>query len=169
MTASFRTGEIGDAEILSRIFAETFHETFAHLYSVENLDRFLTSKTPEAFARDLADSAFTYRVAMIGSELCGYVKLGPAQLPTDAPEETLEICQIYVLCAYHGQGIAQQLIDWAKAAARQRGARFLQLGVFPENHRARRFYMRNGFVDVGPTLFMVGDQADEDMIMRASL
>jgi hypothetical protein len=38
-----------------------------------------------------------------------------------------------------------------------------------ENPRARRFYARHGFEEVAPYHFMVGDQADEDILCRARL
>ena len=67
---------------------------------------------------------------------------------------------------HHGAGIAARLMDWALDEARRRGAEELYLTVFVENHRARRFYERYDFVPVGRYDFMVGSQADEDVIMR---
>ena len=60
----------------------------------------------------------------------------------------------------------RQLMDWAMEEARVRGAREMFLTVYTDNHRARRFYERYGFTEVGPYHFMVGEQADEDIIMR---
>jgi RimJ/RimL family protein N-acetyltransferase len=60
-------------------------------------------------------------------------------------------------------------MDWAVAEARQRGMDELYLTVFTENHRARRFYDRYDFVPVGSYEFMVGNQADEDIIMMKAL
>ena len=37
------------------------------------------------------------------------------------------------------------------------------------NHRARRFYERYGFEEIGVYTFMVGDHADEDHLMRLAL
>jgi ribosomal protein S18 acetylase RimI-like enzyme len=59
------------------------------------------------------------------------------------------------------------MMDWAIDRARARGASRLYLGVWRENHRAQRFYARNGFVKVGEYHFPVGAQLDEeDIIVR---
>ncbi|GAA3260048.1 hypothetical protein GCM10020258_22280 [Sphingomonas yabuuchiae] len=43
------------------------------------------------------------------------------------------------------------------------------LSVYVDNHRAKAFYARYGFVDVGRYDFPVGGTIDEDRIMRLSL
>jgi GNAT superfamily N-acetyltransferase len=77
--------------------------------------------------------------------------------------------QLYVLGAWHGTGVAATLMDWAIETSRAEGAQDLYLSVFIENHRARRFYEKRGFNRVGTYTFMVGEQADEDDLMRLAL
>ena len=60
-------------------------------------------------------------------------------------------------------------MDWALAEAATRGVEEMYLTVFTENHRARRFYDRYGFIPVGRYDFMVGSHADEDIIMMKAL
>ena len=60
-------------------------------------------------------------------------------------------------------------MDWTYAKARELGGDMLYLSVFVDNHRARRFYDRHGFGEVGPYAFMVGDHVDDDIIMRRPL
>lgn len=60
-------------------------------------------------------------------------------------------------------------MDWTIATARARGASELILSVYVDNHRAKAFYTRYGFVDIGRYDFPVGDTIDEDRIMRLSL
>jgi len=99
----------------------------------------------------------------------GYVKLGPQKLPLETDRPALLLDQLYILKEYHGVGIAHGLIDWALDEARNRGAEELYLTVYIDNNRARRFYDRYGFEAVGRYDFMVGSQADEDVIMKKSL
>jgi ribosomal protein S18 acetylase RimI-like enzyme len=45
----------------------------------------------------------------------------------------------------------------------------MYLSVFIDNERARRFYTKYGFEDVGRYAFMVGDHEDTDVVMRRAL
>lgn len=165
----YRDVTLADSALVAGLFARSFVETFGHLYAREDLDDFLSGVTAEAFAAEIADPAFALRIAEADGEPVGFAKLGPPSLPVETPPGTLELRQIYVLKPWQGQGVAQQLYDWAESQARARGATHLQLTVYVDNHRARRFYDRRGFVAVGRYDFMVGKQADEDIIMRARL
>ena len=70
---------------------------------------------------------------------------------------------------WHGAGVAAELMDWAIANARERGAPELYLSVFDHNHRAKTFYARYGFADIGPCEFRVGNQIDEDRMWKRAL
>jgi GNAT superfamily N-acetyltransferase len=104
-----------------------------------------------------------------GDRPAGYCKLGPPSLPFEVTGPTQELRQLYVLKPWHGAGIAAALMDWALDQARLRGAEQMFLSVFTDNHRARRFYARYGFEEVGTYHFMVGSHADDDIILRLKL
>jgi ribosomal protein S18 acetylase RimI-like enzyme len=169
MKADFRAGVAADAATIDRIFRKSFCDAFGHLYRDEDLQTFLAKFTHEAWLRELASPEYAFRLAEADGETLGYVKIGPLDLPTQPRGAALEIKQFYVLAAWQGRGVAQQLMEWALAEARARGAEELYLSVYTGNPRARRFYERYGFDGVGPNAFMVGEQADEDIIMRLTL
>jgi len=169
MTMSYRQGAVADIPDVDRIFRASFCDTFAHLYSAENLAAFLAKFTPEAWRGEVEDPAYAFRIADVGGKAVGYVKLGPSNLPIDSDGPAMELRQLYLLREHHGVGIAQELMDWAIDEARRRGARELYLTVYIDNHRAKRVYERFGFVEVGQYDFMVGDQADHDIIMKKDL
>ena len=81
----------------------------------------------------------------------------------------IELRQLYLADAAQGTGLAQRMMDWAIATARERGAAEVFLSVYVDNDRARRFYERYGFVRVGRYDFMVGNHRDEDDLMRLAL
>jgi len=169
MTVSYRDADAADAALIANLFASSFCETFAHLYKPEDLAAFLDAVNEAGFAAELADPSFYFRIAEADGAPVGFAKLGKATLPVETPADTLELWQIYVLERWQGSGIGPALFDWAAARARDRGARHLQLTVYVDNHRAKAFYERRGFVEVGRYDFMVGNHADEDIIMRVAL
>ena len=99
----------------------------------------------------------------------GYAKRGPPHLPFTPRGTPTELRQLYVLGPWQGAGVAATLIEWVIDSARRSGADELYLSVFTDNHRARRFYEKYGFVAEGTYAFMVGTHADQDIVMRLAL
>ena len=166
---SYRGARAADAAVIDRIFDTSFCDTFAHLYSSEDLESFRSSFAIADWERELEDPRFAFRIAEAEGVPVGYLKLGPMKLPVETDRPALLLDQLYVLKGHHGTGIAQALMDWALEEARSRGAQQLYLTVYIDNHRARAFYDRYGFEAVGRYDFMVGNHADEDVIMRKAL
>ena len=168
MTITYRDATSADLTAIDRVFRASFCDTFAHLYRPDDLAAFLGQFTPEAWAGEFADPGYRFRVAEDG-EIVGYLKLGPSTLPIQTEKSAIELRQIYLLKDYHGRGLAHALTDWAIEEALGQGFEELYLTVYTDNHRAKRFYESYGFEEVGPYAFMVGSQADEDIIMRKPL
>jgi GNAT superfamily N-acetyltransferase len=166
---AYRDAALADAAALATLGADSFVETFGHLYTPADLALFLENHTVASWSAELADPAFTVRIAEEGGAMIGDAKLGPAHLPFTPASAAIELRQFYVLGPWHGKGVAAQLMEWVIAAARDRHAGELFLSVFTDNHRARRFYARYGFEPVGTYAFMVGTHADEDIVMRLAL
>ena len=167
----FRDAVASDAAALSVIGAQSFIDTFGHLYQPADLALFLTKHDVAHWAADLADPTLSIRIGEAGSAAAAYAKVSPVDLPVerDASRHALELKQFYVLGPWHGSGVAATLMDWVLAEARERGAHDLYLSVFTQNNRARRFYERYGFEVIGQWAFMVGDHPDEDYLMRLRL
>ena len=169
MTVEYRNAGIEDANRLARLGASTFTHTFGHLYQPDDLALFLQNHSVAAWERELTDPAFEVRVAEAGGDMVGYAKLGPPHLPFEPRGEAAELRQLYVVEEVKGQGVAHALMDWVIDRARDRRADHLYLSVFTDNHRARRFYEKLGFEAEGTYHFMVGNHADDDIVMRLKL
>ncbi|MDT8759014.1 GNAT family N-acetyltransferase [Sphingomonas psychrotolerans] len=166
---SYRDATAADLPAIDALFRESFIATFGHLYSPENLAAFLARFTPDAWAEEFATPGLAFRLAEDEGGLIGYCKIGPVTLPVAPGPDPVELRQLYLRERGKGSGAAQALMDWALATARARGAATLWLSVYIDNHRAKRFYERYGFVDRGRYAFMVGDHADEDRLMSLDL
>ncbi|MES2119600.1 MAG: GNAT family N-acetyltransferase [Pseudomonadota bacterium] len=169
MTIAYRPATAADLPAIDALFRSSFTDTFAHLYKPEDLSLFFADFTPEAWAEEFADLSYGWLLAEEGGQLAGFVKLGPPSVPVDSRADRLELRQIYIDKTWHGRGIAPVLMDWAIGEAKARGVHEIYLTVYVDNHRARRVYDRYGFEPVGSYSFMVGNHADEDIIMRLTL
>ena len=165
----YRDATPDDAELMALIGPQTFTETFGHLYTPENLAAFLENHSVANWRGELGDPAYAVRIAEDAGVAAGFAKVGPPSLPFEAQGPAAELRQLYVLKPWQGAGIAATLMDWAIEEARRRGAAEMFLSVFVDNHRARRFYARYGFEQVGTYDFMVGTHADLDLVMRLKL
>lgn len=169
MTATLRPATVADAEAIAALMATCFTATFGHLYDPADLAAFLDALTLERWRAELADPAFAFLLAEQDGAAVGFAKLGPHALPVTPAGPMIELRQLYLVAGQQGSGLAARMMDWVIATARARGAQELFLSVYVDNHRARRFYERYGFEEVGIYTFMVGNHADEDHLMRLAL
>lgn len=162
-----RFAEPSDAGALAAFAAETFRDAFGADNRPDDLARFLAeSYGPAHQARELADPAYATLVAERDGAFVAYAQLreGAAPACVHGPRP-LEVLRFYVARAWHGRGLAQQLMQRVTDVARDRGARTLWLGVWERNPRAQAFYRKAGFADVGAQVFMVGADAQADRVM----
>ncbi len=164
---TIRLGVPTDAAALAELAARTFRDT----YAADNRPEDLAQHLAEAYGslqqgRELADANIVTLLAQQGDELAGYAQLrfgpAPACVDGDAP---IELMRFYILQPWHGKGIAQSLMSRVDEEAVRIGARTLWLSVWERNERAKAFYRRSGFVDVGVGVFMVGTAAQNDRVM----
>ena len=166
----YRPATAADAADLREVATQAYTETFRGLYRQGDLDAFLPAAFgPTGLQAHVTDPAFTIRVATDGGTIIGFAKLGPVAFPGDWSPGAVELHQLYVLSSHLGEGVGPALMDWAIDTARAGGGTELVLSVYVDNHRAKRFYARYGFVDIGRYDFAVGSTIDEDRLMRLFL
>ncbi|MBX3479559.1 MAG: GNAT family N-acetyltransferase [Caulobacter sp.] len=167
-TPTIRRAVPADAETLSRIGAETFSETFGHLYPPQDLSRFLrTAYSLESTRADLADPTRALWLVEADGEAIGYALAGLCTLPhPDVTEDCGEVKRIYLRKGRQGGGLGGRLLAEALAWLERDGPRQLWIGVWSENHGAQRFYRRLGFEKAGEYFFDVGETHDLEFILR---
>lgn len=171
-TIRFFTPAEGFASALGSMARQAFSDTFAHLYDPTPFTQFLNEAYGPSgkMERDFADPLIRWLVAAVNDEPIGYAKLSPLSAPAPAPQPgAMELQQIYVLKPWHGRGIAEELMNWAIDTARAAGAPEIYLTVFDHNIRAKRFYTRHGFFEVGRCTFTLGTRVDDDRVWRKTL
>lgn len=161
-----------DFQRLLPVARHIFTATFAHDYDKSEFEAFCDKVywLGGSMSRDFDAADVHWQVATVAGAPIGYAKLTPLRAPAaDALPNSLELQQIYVLPYWHGTGVADRLIRWGIATALQLEAPEIYLTVFDHNERAKRFYARHGFEEVGRCTFQLGDRIDDDRIWRRSL
>ena len=162
---------VSDVSILRGIARDTFIETFSEANKAEDMERYLTENfSEEQLARELSNPDSFFYVAEVNGHVVGYLKLNTARAQTEPQAaDALEIERIYVLGSYHGGGVGQALYHHAMSVAEDRKASYVWLGVWEHNHRALRFYEKNGFTAFGTHIFQLGNDQQTDILMQKSV
>ncbi|NWK97225.1 GNAT family N-acetyltransferase [Sphingobium lactosutens] len=168
----WRRAEPGDAAALSILGGATFLASFAHDHpGAALLAHIQGAHGAPYYEAALADPEQTILIGEtpLGAPV-GYAMMMPPDLPvpTDATQD-LELKRIYLLAGWQGGGRGDALMGLVEEEARRRGAKRLLLAVYPQNERARRFYARHGFAQIGDMVFMVGDVPFRDLIYTRML
>ena len=169
---AWRRAEARDAPALSILGGATFLTSFAHDHPGAALTAHIrTAHGVAYYAAALADPTQTVMIGEtpLGAAV-GYAMITPPDLPiaTD-PAHDVELKRIYLLHGWQGGGHGDAIMALVVEEARRRGARRLLLAVYPQNERARRFYARHGFGEIGELTFMVGDVPFRDLIYARTL
>ncbi len=158
-----------DAETLAVLGRESFVAAFAHLYSAEDLTLFLEAhKTPQAFARYLADPGAHIALAEVEGAPAGYcILVQPSEFAChSAATSPVALSQLYCAPGMSGRGIGAALMGWALTEAMGLGADAIQLSVWSGNTGAQRFYARHGFAKIADIDFMVGTHRDDEFLLE---
>lgn len=164
---TLRKAEPTDAAELSRLAEQTFRDTFGAANSDEDMD--LHCRTRYGVSIQAAEIASTTMLTLLGEDdgrLVGFAQLrwegAPECVTAQAPGE---IQRLYVDAAWHGKGVAQQLMHACIAEMEAHGSDVVWLGVWERNPRAIAFYRKFGFVQVGDHVFPVGGDPQRDIVM----
>ena len=165
--------KIGNEQIeqLQKIGRQTFEETFAESNSAQNMAKYLEDAySYEKLSAELNDPNSIFYFAMMGQDVIGYLKLNVGASQTEVKDnDALEIERIYVLKSFQGKKVGQILFEKAIQIAKEQNAEFVWLGVWEENKRAIQFYTKNGFVEFDQHVFVLGDEAQTDIMMKLQL
>lgn len=139
--AVVREATLGDRPAVREMRRRVWHKTYADSWSHELIDGFFdgeveltAARTPE-WVEPYIGRVATIDGAMVGAATAAVLSDGDG-----------ELISLYVLPAYHGSGVAQQLWEEVVEALRERGCEGMQIWVVARNARAIGFYQKLGSV-----------------------
>ena len=147
------------------------HYHFAESNSAENMAKYLEEAYSfEKLNEELNNQNSFFYFAILDEKVIGYLKLNLGESQTELKDnDALEIERIYVLKDFHGKKVGQLLFDKAITIAKELQVAYVWLGVWEENKRALQFYTKNGFVEFDQHVFVLGDEAQTDIMMKLAL
>lgn len=135
-----KTNKADDFVAIGRIYAESWRVAYKGIVPQDYLD----GLSPERLSRRLiADMDGAYVLTENG-EYIGTSSICAAR--DEAMAGWGEIMSIYFLPEYFGKGFAKPLLEFVENELEALGFKDIYLWVLEENHRARRFYEKCGFV-----------------------
>ena len=168
MTVTVRVADIQDADVLAEIAAETFPLACPEPLDPQDIaDHISNELSTERFRADLTPgSGITTFVLVVDDVSAGYATLRVQRPPVPVEgERPVEILRFYIRAAFHGRQHAQVLMDTVLAQARRGDHDLIWLGTSVINERAKRFYAKQRFAEVGLKSFMVGSVEATDVVM----
>ncbi|MBS1689053.1 MAG: GNAT family N-acetyltransferase [Bacteroidetes bacterium] len=171
MELIIRIASKDDVEVLSKMGAEIFYETYAVYNTEENMQQYIKETySEEAILNELSENGSRQFIATLDNEPVGYVKISTRNVCEElAGENYFEIERLYVYGKYQGQKIGYGLINACAEIAQKEGYSIIWLGVWEHNAKAIRFYEKMGFVKFGQHVFKLGNDLQNDFLMKLEI
>jgi GNAT superfamily N-acetyltransferase len=166
-----RIATVEDAAVLAQLGERTFRDSFGADNSVEDMEAFLASHyRPELQAAELLDARNLSLLAEVEGTPAGFALLrdGPRE-PGVEGKRPLNLARLYVDKPFLGAKVGAALMRRCLEEAHARGYDVLWLGVWEHNARARAFYERWGFTEVGDMHFLLGRDLQRDLVLSLKL
>jgi ribosomal protein S18 acetylase RimI-like enzyme len=163
--------DINSVHQLRAISCSTFSQTFLEHNTADDMEAYLTSSfSVEKLTQELNNPNTEFYFAMEENAIVGYLKVNIGEAQTEHINlNAFEIERIYVDKAYLGKKVGQLLFSKAIELAKSKNVAYVWLGVWEENHRALAFYKKNGFIPFDKHVFMLGNDAQTDIMMKLLL
>ncbi len=168
-----RRAMIEDAKMLAEFSYESFYTAF-HDHpknAPEDLRAYMDSAfSLETVSTELLKKYNFFLIAEFENETVGYAKIIVGSIEDGiTAEKPIELNRLYAKTDFIGKGIGQQLMDECFKLAIHHQCDVMWLGVWEYNPRAKRFYEKQGFSEVGSHIFQLGSDPQIDILMQKRL
>ncbi len=166
-----RYATVDDNTLLAEIGARTFNDTFAADNSPENMISYLAASfSPEKQAAELEDPRSVFLIAEVDDTTVGFARLKeghPALVSMGA--HPIQLVRMYACKEWIGHGVGATLMRACLKEAEKRNCDTAWISVWEHNTRAQIFYRKWGFVEAGTQIFQLGDDPQNDLLMKRLL
>lgn len=163
--------ELSELNLLREIAVRTFTESFSDQNSEDDMQLYLEQNLSlDKLEREMSDTFSVFYLGYCNAVAVAYLKLNFDKSQTETHKaDSLEVERIYVLKEYKGRGIGKQLLGKTVEIAKKAKLKNISLGVWEKNTEAIAFYRKHGFKEFGNHLFILGKDAQVDILMRLEI
>lgn len=161
-----------DAVFIALLGRITFTETFGHLFrDAQDLRDYLNSTfSVSKIENSMCKPNNVYWIAFVNRLPVGYAKLKLHSRSDFIPDKNVcQLQKIYVLKEFLDGKIGFRLQSLLLDKAKEEGFKKVWLSVLNSNERAKNFYIRNGFLEIGNHDFRIGKENFEFIAMSKEL
>jgi ribosomal protein S18 acetylase RimI-like enzyme len=170
-TVTIRSCSLHDAEAILSLGIRTFRDTFDEMNTPENMMLYINSTfTIRKIREELKEPGSVFFLAEQDKEAVGYARVRSSKKPKELESYScLEIERLYADKKFIGKRVGHILMNSCLHHAKQHGYDHVWLGVWESNARAIAFYEKFGFEKFGEHVFMLGHDAQTDLLMKKYL
>jgi ribosomal protein S18 acetylase RimI-like enzyme len=169
VTIRYATTE--DGELIADLSRKTFYETFGHLNTKENMEKFMDKQfTKKDLVKEVNTPGNIFFIAYDYEVPVGYARM-KASSAHDAlgNANATEISRIYAINKAIGRGVGKLLMQTCIDKAIELKKDIIWLGVWEKNLRAISFYEKWKFEKFAEHDFLLGDDVQKDWLMKKIL
>ncbi len=170
-TVIFSKADVQQVKMLQKLSIATFSESFGTDNTVENLNAYFEQAfSLPSLHLQLSDPESSFYFIYHGEESAGYFKINIGESQTEMKaKEGLELERIYILKKLQRKGFGKKIMEEVKRIAIEKDKKYIWLGVWEHNEKAKRFYESCGFHKFNEHDFLVGDDIQTDWMMRLEI
>jgi len=168
---NIRLADKDDAELIADMSRHAFYETFAIQNTTSDIEKFMDEQfTRDGLIAEVGTPGNIFLLAYTEGKPAGYVRLKQNSFEHDlAALNPIEIARFYAMPTMIGKGIGKAMMIHCIELAQENKNDFIWLGVWEKNERAIRFYTSFGFTKFGEHGFLVGNDLQNDWLMKKAV
>jgi GNAT superfamily N-acetyltransferase len=164
----FHPVTVADVDVLRKLAERTFRDAWQASNDPEHFEAYCNEAfTNDKLAAEIQHPGSEFFLIIDQDTPAAYIKLNFDKQPVSLePGPNVQLERIYVLEAYQSRGLGSYILDFIEQRAREAGAEWLWLSVWEKSPRSIRFYEQNGYTIFGTETFWVGNDPQEDWLMK---
>jgi ribosomal protein S18 acetylase RimI-like enzyme len=163
--------KIHQIHLLQKISIETFSLAFAKDNTPENLvDYYGKAFSMEALSNQINNLNSRFYFVYDEDKLAAYFKINIGESQTEiGTNDGMELERLYIYPEHQNKKIGAFIVNEVKIKGILENKKYIWLGVWENNLRAIKFYQNQGFIKFDSHIYYLGNDPQNDWMMRLEL